>query len=265
MIKKYYYVYRITNMVENKHYYGYRSTNIPPKEDLGVYYFSSSKDKNFINDQKSNPQNYKYKVIIVCSSSKKALLFEIKLHTKFDVGINPYFYNRAKQTSVGFDTTGIPISDAHRQAISNAGKGRPNPNKGKPASEATKLKMSLARRNRPSNRKGCTLTNEMKERLSKALLGNKNSLGVKHSEETRLKVSKATSGANNPKAKKANVYDYASGECIAKDVVLKVWCRENGYDQGCMSRTAHSNHELPASSTNLHKHKGVYARYSQST
>lgn len=43
-MKKYHYVYRITNKVENKHYYGSRSSNVPPIEDIGKKYFSSSSD-----------------------------------------------------------------------------------------------------------------------------------------------------------------------------------------------------------------------------
>ena len=59
----YYYVYRITNQVENKHYYGKRASKIHPRDDLGIKYFSSSKCREFVQDQKSNPQNYVYKVI----------------------------------------------------------------------------------------------------------------------------------------------------------------------------------------------------------
>jgi len=61
-IYNYHYVYRITNILTNKHYYGSRSCNILPKNDLGFKYFSSSKDNDFIIDQKINPQNYKYKI-----------------------------------------------------------------------------------------------------------------------------------------------------------------------------------------------------------
>ena len=100
----YHYVYRITNLVENKHYYGKRSSKIEPKFDLGRKYFSSSKNKNFLNDQKQNPQNYKYKVIRCFSSCEKALLFEIKLHNKFNVARNPNFYNSAQQTTTKFST-----------------------------------------------------------------------------------------------------------------------------------------------------------------
>ena len=102
----YHYVYRITNLVECKHYYGTRSSKVHPTEDLGIEYFSSSLDKNFIKDQKDKPHNYKYKVIRLFDSRKEAIAFEIRLHEKFDVGVNYSFYNRAKQTSVGWDSQG---------------------------------------------------------------------------------------------------------------------------------------------------------------
>ena len=37
---KFHYVYRITNIVENKHYYGSRTSKINPYDDLGKKYFS---------------------------------------------------------------------------------------------------------------------------------------------------------------------------------------------------------------------------------
>ena len=100
------YVYRITNKVTKLHYYGKRSCTCDPKLDLGIKYFSSSKDKAFIADQKINTNNYKYKVIKKFNTAKEAIEYEIKLHNKFNVGINPKFYNKAKQTALKFSTTG---------------------------------------------------------------------------------------------------------------------------------------------------------------
>ena len=108
---KKHYVYRITNKVENKHYYGCRTTKLEPKDDLGSKYFSSSKDKSFIKDQKENPNNYKYKIIKIFSTREEAIELEIKLHKKFNVGLNDSFYNKVKQKSTGFDTTGILFID----------------------------------------------------------------------------------------------------------------------------------------------------------
>lgn len=113
---KYHYVYRISNKVLNKHYYGIRGS-ARPYDDLGVKYFSSSKDKDFIKDQKKNPLNYKYKIIIIYTNRSDAVTLEIKLHNKFDVGVNESFYNCAKQTSIGFDTGGIQYSDAEKEKL----------------------------------------------------------------------------------------------------------------------------------------------------
>ena len=95
-----------THTKENKHYYGARSSKVEPKLDLGIKYFSSSTDKDFIKEQKENPQYYKYKVIKIFSTRVEAINMEIKLHTKFEVGFNESFYNKSKQSSSGFDTSG---------------------------------------------------------------------------------------------------------------------------------------------------------------
>lgn len=103
----YHYVYRITNLIENRHYYGSRSCKCIPQLDLGIQYFSSSSNKNFIKDQKQNPQNYHYKIIRIFLTRTEATSFEIRLHNKFDVGQNLKFYNKVKQTSIGFCTEGL--------------------------------------------------------------------------------------------------------------------------------------------------------------
>ena len=106
-MKRNHYVYRITNTRINKHYYGSRTTEMYPKDDIGFKYFSSSRDKSFILDQKENPQDYKYKVIRIFNTRKEALELEIIFHNRFNVGKNNKFYNLAKQSTIGRDTTGI--------------------------------------------------------------------------------------------------------------------------------------------------------------
>ena len=108
---KYHYTYRITNTLEKKYYYGVHSCDCLPKEDIGVKYFSSSKNKIFKEDIKKNPQNYKYNVVKIFETRKEAVSHEIFLHNKFEVGKNTKFYNGSKQTSTGFDTSGIKFSD----------------------------------------------------------------------------------------------------------------------------------------------------------
>ena len=87
----FHYTYRITNIKLNKHYYGTRTCKCEPKLDLGIKYFSSSKNNDFIKDQKENPNNFKYKIIKIFRSRKEAIELEIKLHERFDVGKNKSF------------------------------------------------------------------------------------------------------------------------------------------------------------------------------
>lgn len=167
----YYCVYRITNLVEKKYYYGYKSSKIHPSKVVGVTYFSSSKGsfgKNFVDDQKKNPNNYRYKIVQIFTNAQKAIDREIKLHHKFDVKNHPYFYNKANQTSNKFDTTGICMSLEARKKMSIA-------SKGKPKSEKHRLALS-----------GRKHSQEEISKISKALRG------LIKSEEHRAKLAKAS-------------------------------------------------------------------------
>ena len=104
-MSKYHYVYRITNTQEKKHYYGARSSKIEPKLDLGIKYFSSSKDKDFIQEQKENKDIFKYKVIKIFQARKEADKHEIFLHNKFNVKSHKQFYNSINAGTINFTVT----------------------------------------------------------------------------------------------------------------------------------------------------------------
>ena len=125
MKQKYHYIYRIINITKvalRIYYYGVRSTNLRPENDLGNKYFSTSTNKEFIKDQKENPHNYKYKIIRVFKTRKEATELEVKLHEKFNVKLHEKFYNKANQTSTGFEITGTvkkyrPLTEDHKNKI----------------------------------------------------------------------------------------------------------------------------------------------------
>lgn len=101
------YVYRITNIKKHRYYIGKRSMpkkfkNRTPKQDLGVYYFSSSNNKGIIKNQKKEPQNWKYKIIKTFKTQQQAIDFEIKIHKRLDVQSHRLFYNNANQTKTGY-------------------------------------------------------------------------------------------------------------------------------------------------------------------
>ncbi len=116
--KVHHYVYQITNLITNKKYIGKRSSKIPPNNDLGKKYFSSSYDKNFITEQKSNPSNFKYEILKEFNTANDAVAYEVHLHQLHDVGTNPEFYNQVKQTSKFFDPTGkVTVRDKDGNCI----------------------------------------------------------------------------------------------------------------------------------------------------
>ncbi len=101
------YTYSILHIPTHLEYLGTRSTNLEPKDDIGIKYFSSSSDKEFKDDQRKNPDDYRYLVLNNFDTREEALKHEIYLHNINDVGRNPKFINRAKQTATGFDAVGL--------------------------------------------------------------------------------------------------------------------------------------------------------------
>ena len=190
---EYHYVYRITNHLIKKHYYGVRTSNIPPVEDLGKVYFSSSSDHFFIHDQKNNPQNYKYKIVSIFKNREEAALLEIKLHDKFDVASNDNFYNRSKSTTTGWTVKGTTQSNEHilKRSIAMRGKTqskehiekRKNKLIGLEQSEETRKKRSKSMLGKNTFKR----TEETREKMRLIRLG------TKASEETKRKISEASS------------------------------------------------------------------------
>lgn len=119
-----FYVYCIKNIINNKRYIGSRKCNGDPEDDLGIKYFSSSHNKEFMSEQKENPTLFEYEILKIFDNHKDMLEFEIYLHNLYDVGKNINFYNIVKQTSTGFSTSGCKMSkkfemtDEIRQKIS---------------------------------------------------------------------------------------------------------------------------------------------------
>ena len=91
----FHYVYRITNIKEKMYYYGVHSCNCLPKEDIGIKYYSSSSLDWFIQDQKINKQDYKYKIVKLFPTRDEANKYELLLLYKFKVTKNEKFYNKA--------------------------------------------------------------------------------------------------------------------------------------------------------------------------
>jgi len=202
-MKVYHYVYRITNIMNNKSYIGARTSNVESQKDLGIIYYSSSTDASFIEDQKNNPHYYKYEIIAEVDSRHKAIQLEIKLHNEFNVGVNESFYNKAKQTSTKFDTTGTKHSDETINKMKEWHKLRP------PMGEEQRLKISESNKGKRLTPEHIQKLKDAKQNISEETIkkmrdshlgqipwnkGKKLGEGKKHSEESKVKMSNAKIG-----------------------------------------------------------------------
>jgi hypothetical protein len=188
---KYHYVYRVTSIKENRHYYGARTSTVPPEEDLGRTYFTSSKDLDFKNKFKNHPESFTVKIIAQFGSREEAGKLEARLHEIFDVGVNPKFYNKIKATKTGFSNEGIKHSEEAKKKMSEAKKGK-EPAKGWRLSAETRERMSKAKKGQPAPNKGVSHSEEAKKKMSEAKKGRPaHNRGKKHSEESKLKMSEA--------------------------------------------------------------------------
>ena len=185
-------------------YIGVRSCECLPEDDD---YWGSSKHLPRGKKKKLNDLCDKF-ILGTFESRKDAVADEIRRHEENDVAISELFWNKAKQTSKRFDTTGVPsynkgvpfskearlnmsrgrksmkLSAIHKQHISEG-------NLGNKHTEKSKRKMS-------ESKMGSVVSSETKAKLSKS------HLGLKHSEETKAKMSKTRKGVKfSDKHKKA--------------------------------------------------------------
>jgi hypothetical protein len=269
----YHYVYRITNTIENKHYYGKRKSNISPFLDLGRKYFSSSSDKEFMKDQKENPQNYKYKIIWVTDDPIRATNLEIKLHDRFDVAINENFYNKAKQTSTKFDTTGISgenhiLIDVYNYYTGEIIAERVISNKWAKDNGYTSSHLSNTIIACGSKMHNSEITspyyNPCHHKGVYAVIhgvDGRNKFNKEHINNTR----KSKKGHNNVNSIAIDVYDYFENRLIEENVVAVEWCAVHGCTDSELLKTIIGDPHKPHLSNrenpkyNPCHHKGFYA------
>lgn len=209
-MKKYNYVYKITCKETGMFYIGSRSSMIEPILDIGVVYFTSSKNKTFRKDFKSNPECFFIDIVWVYNNYIDMLNLEIHLHEFYEVSRNINSYNIAKQTSTGFSNLGVTYSKEHCQNLSklrkgtNSGSKNPmfgrcgdkHPNYGKKLSEEEKNKLRVP--------KSESSKNSYKLSMQNRILLNQFTppmLGKFHTDETKKKMREShndVSGKNNP-------------------------------------------------------------------
>ena len=178
----------------NKIHYVYKITNLKPTDER-LYYIGVHSDENQVslNDgymgsskylteaiKETGQDNFKKEILSTWATRKEAVQEEIRLHEIYDVAKNPLFYNRSKQTSTRFDTTGNTNNISKETRIKQIQSRKKNNKMWH--SEKTKQKIGNANRGKVKG----PLTEETKQKISKN--------NAMHKSENRLKVSESLKG-----------------------------------------------------------------------
>jgi len=108
-MKKYHYVYKITNnnpTDQRKYYIGVRSSTVIPEKDTN-YRSSSLFLKEAIKE--NGDKIFSKEILSIWKTRELANEEEVRLHNLYDVAVNPEFYNRAKSRGDGFCTEGMVL------------------------------------------------------------------------------------------------------------------------------------------------------------
>ena len=147
-------------------YFGSRTCRCLPEED--TKYFGSFKDKTFKPTQKIIHKND-------YATREEAYIDEIILQEYYQVIKNPHFANKSKQTSTGFSTYGLIVSDETKKKLSQKRKGKKvgeitkqkisKIHKGRTVSQESRIKMS-------NSHKGKVLSDEHRQKIKDSCLKN---------------------------------------------------------------------------------------------
>lgn len=186
------YVYRLENQSTGEFYIGFRSANkVPPEQDLGYKYFSSSKYvKNRFNE---------FNAVILAEFFDKDAAYAFEQELIFEawgtLGLLNKCHHHGKKA---WNTAGMkrpPFSDEHKRKMSEAKMGKPMA----PVSAETRKKLSDAaqgrlpisdetRKKMSDTRKDVPCSDEHRKKISDA------KMGYIVSDDTKLKMSAAKMG-----------------------------------------------------------------------
>lgn len=106
-----YYVYRVTNIIDNTYYYGSRISKKENILDDFWQYCTSGKQKKNIKNYKTT--KFKVKILKVFDNSGDMIIYESFLHQYFDVKLHESFFNESNQTPFRFSVAGKKQSANH--------------------------------------------------------------------------------------------------------------------------------------------------------
>lgn len=244
-----YYVYEITNLINNKKYIGKRACNCSIEDDK--YMGSGYALKEAI--KKYGKENFKKDILIKCSSEDEAFAWEDFYTIQVNAWDNRDYYNlkrggKGGKTELAKESKN-KISIANKkhwenqdyrnrmiEIFKNINAGSNNPMYGKKHSQETKDKISLSNTGREFGKEH---KQRCRERMIGRFTGEKHyNYGKKLSLETRLKMSKSRTGQKRSEETKSKMGKASTGRVMPKKseskISVNVVCLNTGEVFGSM-------------------------------
>ena len=171
-----------------QYYYGSRYCKGCHPEQLWKTYFTSSKIVCQLLKE-HGAEAFEVKITKVFDNKESARKWEHRFLHKVKASKNAQWLNQHNGAGDFINKGGLKFSEEHLRKLSEAQRGKPKPG------TSTSLMGN-------TRRKGKKFTPEQRERLSEARIGNKNRLGVKHSDEMKKIIAVRTSAALKGKKQK---------------------------------------------------------------
>jgi hypothetical protein len=181
----------------------------------------SSRDNTFKPNRK--------RILSTWDSREAAVAEEIRIHSLKDVAANSRYANRAKQTSIGFDTSGATLSEDHLRKISEASKraweGR-NDRREERRNFLAEWNKSEDRKDRIRGERNPMHRAEVKEKLREANLGERNPHYGKPTSQKQKEISSLThKGRPKPESQRTKMSSAASGRRLITDGEARKWLK----------------------------------------
>jgi hypothetical protein len=170
-----------------QYYYGSRySKYCHPSQLWTTYYTSSKVIRQLIKEH--GQDSFEFKITRIFENKESARIWEHRFLAKVKASKNPKWLNQHNGAGDFINKGGLKFSEEHKRKISEAHKGKPKPKTAKAMKGNT-------------NSKGNKFSEESRKKLSIARIGNKNRLGILHSDEIKKIISERTSLALKGKPK----------------------------------------------------------------
>jgi hypothetical protein len=195
------------------------------REDKTPYYIGKGTgDRIYSTNRRNNPPKDKSRIIFLKQNLTEEEAFRHEIYMIAVFGRKDLETGILRNKTYGGDgASGAIKSEKTRKKLSEANKGKNNPNYGKSLSEETRKKLSEANKGKNNPNYGKSLSEETRRKMSEARKGENNpNYGKSLSEETRRKMSEAQKGKILSEEHKRKISEANKGKTHSEETKKKL-------------------------------------------